>query len=244
MNQGPRLWASTAKFPYLTLWAQPPRMFMCPLSVPVQGKPLLGIGHIQRTAPNSKWVVNASLPPLSPLDGARVWLGQFPVTDGWLGQRQTSASSFSFISPAFPVRTSHSSYDSLLALLCCCHNWLHMPAAWICVTLHYLYPPQPSCQVVLFLLFTPLLCLSPDFFFLSNVILFLIIFLPVPVHWNNFLHPCWGKIVAAEVLNNRARQWSREDITSCNHYCCVCVDVNEGLPGNQSLLIISRSTVD
>ena len=34
---------------------------------------------------------------------------------------------------------------------------------------------------------------------------------------------------------NRARQWSREDITSCNHYC----DVKEGLVANRRWLIMS-----
>lgn len=101
-------------------------------------------------------------------------LGRFPVTDGRLGRRLTSVSSFRLRRPCLffcvrAVRASHSYADSLPpAFLHCRHNWLHMPTTWRSVTLRWLcmrQPSSPGCSsAVSSLPFNSLLVNFPELF--------------------------------------------------------------------------------
>lgn len=167
-------------------------MFMCPPPKLGQTKRLLLIR--QYWEDNSQLIIDGH--PRSSADLC-----------AWCGQSDLASSLWQMVNLASCCHLHHP-WPSLALLFChreprllistlptlplfCWHNWRNIPATWICVSLRYLCPPQLSCQVSPFFLLPPFLSVTS-----FSSFLLLIISLPVSVHWNNFLHDCWGKCLA------------------------------------------------
>lgn len=120
-----------------------------------------------------------------------VWLGQFPVTDGRLGQRLTSVSSFSSSSLAFSVwRLSEPATPPLIpspwpSCTVATIGSICQPHGEVSLSTNSAYSGQVPRLLSVSSSHPFFLCHSPFFCAISFAV---IISLSFPAHWNNFRH--------------------------------------------------------